>query len=165
MKKLFRVGPESQGGNDSSKQPVEFAWQGQGNFLASVASNGVVRVLDRHGEMVPDGEVVLKGQGQVLALAWDASGEILAVLQEGNGIIELWDLKSRRATGLDTNLKDPSFIKWASAGPELAVGTAKGNLLLYNSDTRRKVGDDTRNRRFHGDNYAIAKGLLATDSL
>jgi WD repeat-containing protein 19 len=149
MKKLFRVGPDKHGAGGSGKQAVQFAWQGQGNFLATVGSNAVVHVWDRHGEMVPDGEVVLKGQGPVLALAWDTSGEVLAVLQEGNGIVELWDLKSRRATGLDTNLKDPTFVKWATAGPELAVGTAKGNLLLYNSDTRRKVGQRVVGE-FHG---------------
>ena len=32
-----------------------------------------------------------------------------------------------------------SFLKWSKTGPELAIGTAKGNLLLYNRDTKKMV--------------------------
>ena len=34
-------------------------------------------------------------------------------------------------TSFDSGMKDATFIKWASTGETLAVGTAKGNLLLY----------------------------------
>jgi WD40 repeat protein len=118
---------------------VQFAWQPRGNFLATVGKNSVVHVWDRHGERIEDGDIMLKGQGRVLSLEWDSSGETLAILQEGNGVVELWDIKTRSSTALDTNLKDPSFLKWSVGGPELAIGTNKGNLLLYNADTRRKV--------------------------
>ena len=107
--------------------------------MATAGRNGVVHIWDRHGLRVPDGDIVLKGSGEVLALEWDASGEVVAVLQQGNGVVELWDLKTRSVMPLDTNLKDPTFLKWATSGPELAIGTGKGNLLLYNADTRRKV--------------------------
>jgi len=40
---------------------------------------------------------------------------------------------------LDTQLKDPTFLCWAKRGPQLAVGDSRGNVLLYNKDTRRKV--------------------------
>jgi hypothetical protein len=30
-----------------------------------------------------------------------------------------------------------SFILWAKAGPYLSVGTAKGNLMIYNHQTSR----------------------------
>lgn len=32
-----------------------------------------------------------------------------------------------------------SFILWAKSGPLLAVGTVKGNLLIYNQQTSRKI--------------------------
>ena len=126
-------------GGGAGRADLLFAWQPQANFMASCGRNAVVNIVDRHGEKIPEGEIVLKGQGAATALEWDPSGEVLAVLQDGNPVVMLWDLKSRKSTALDTNLKDPTFLKWSQTGPELAIGTAKGNLLLYNADTRRKV--------------------------
>ena len=63
--------------------------------------------------------------------------QILAVLQAGNGKIALWDANKRATTMIDTTMKDPSFIKWSKLGPQLAIGTAKGNLVLYNKDSRK----------------------------
>jgi WD repeat-containing protein 19 len=32
-----------------------------------------------------------------------------------------------------------TFLLWSKIGPQLAIGTAKGNLLIYNHQTSRKV--------------------------
>lgn len=32
-----------------------------------------------------------------------------------------------------------SFLLWSKTGPLLAVGTVKGNLLIYNRQTSRKI--------------------------
>ena len=117
--------------------PVLFSWQPDGNLLASVGKNGVVQIANRHGDILD--EVPMTSSAPVLALSWDKDGELLAVLQEGNGVIALWSNSTRRVTPLDTNLKDPTFIAWSRTGPQLAVGTAKGNLLIYNKAKKQKI--------------------------
>lgn len=100
-------------------------------------TTGLVHIFDRHGQRVD--EISLQGQGNILSLDWDVDGECLAVLQEGNGVIPIWDSSSRSTLSIDTNLKDPTFMAWSTVGPQLAVGTAKGNILMYNKKTRKKI--------------------------
>lgn len=98
---------------------------------------GLVHIFDRHGQRID--EISPQGTGPILCLDWDLDGECLAVLQEGNGVIPIWDSSSRTTMSVDTNLKDPTFMAWSSVGPQLGVGTAKGNLLMYNKNNRRKI--------------------------
>lgn len=102
-----------------------------------VCGPGLVHIFDRYGQRVD--EISLQGNGMILSLDWDVDGESLAVLQEGNGVIPLWDSSSRTTTSIDTNLKDPTFMAWSDIGPQLVVGTAKGNILMYNKTTRKKI--------------------------
>lgn len=106
-------------------------------FCTRQTCTGLVHIFDRHGLRVD--EISLQGQGSILSLDWDMDGECLAVLQEGNGIIPIWDSSSRSTLSIDTNLKDPTFMAWSAIGPQLAVGTAKGNILMYNKRTRKKM--------------------------
>lgn len=94
-------------------------------------------MFDRHGHRVD--EISLQGNGPILSLDWDVDGECLAVLQEGIGVIPIWDSSSRNTLNVDTNLKDPTFMAWSKTGPQLVVGTAKGNILMYNKNTRKKI--------------------------
>jgi WD repeat-containing protein 19 len=75
----------------------------------------------------------------ILALEWDKDGEYLAILQEGNGVVPLWNLSSKRVVPLETSLRDPTFLAWSKSGPQLAIGTAKGNLLIYNKSRKQKI--------------------------
>lgn len=100
-------------------------------------SPGIVQITDRHGDIVD--EIPTNNSSTITALEWDKDGDCLAVLQETNAIIPLWSLSTRRVTPLDTGLKDPTFISWSKTSPHLAVGTAKGNLLLYNKTKKQKI--------------------------
>lgn len=75
----------------------------------------------------------------VISLDWDKDGANLAILQDGNGIVPLWNLSTRRVSPIETNLKDPSFLAWSKTGPQLAIGTAKGSVLIYNSQRKQKI--------------------------
>eukprot|EP00981_Chlorochromonas_danica_P005015 scaffold1001_cov188-Ochromonas_danica.AAC.4 len=132
MRRLFRIGSER---HDSGT--VTIRWHPEGNFLATAGRNGVIHITDRHGDSLDD--INLNSPSPVLALEWDRDGEYLAILQEGSGIVPLWSLSSRRVVPLETNLKDPSFIAWSKSGPQLAVGTEKGSLLIYNKSRKQKI--------------------------
>ena len=115
---------------------VKFKWTRDGNHLATSGANGLVHIFNRHGATVKE---VSLGSGACLALDWDRDGDCLAILQEGSGRVPIYSLSTRKKTVLDTSLKDPTFLKWSRNGPHLAIGTMKGNLLLYNKLTCKKV--------------------------
>lgn len=73
-----------------------------------------------------------------MQLCWDDTGESLAMLQQASAVIRIWDANLQAETSFDSGMKDATFIKWASTGETLAVGTAKGNLLLYSKRTTKK---------------------------
>ncbi len=51
----------------------------------------------------------------------------------------LYEVATRKASPLPLNQQSPSFLTWSLTGPQLAVGTAKGNLIIYNKATRKRV--------------------------
>jgi WD repeat-containing protein 19 len=132
MKRLFKVGSDRH-----ERGTVTFSWHPEGNFLASAGRNGIVHITDRHGDIID--EIPLSNAAPVLMLEWDRDGENLAILQEGNGVVPLWSLSSKRISPVETNLKDPSWLAWSKGGPHLAVGTIKGNLLIYNKSRKQKI--------------------------
>jgi WD repeat-containing protein 19 len=132
MKELFTLESAYHGAG-----PVLFSWQVSGNLLATTGSNSLVHIFDRHGKHID--EISLSSSQPVLALEWDKDGESLAVLQAGNGAIPIWDVATRKVKNLETNLKDPTFLKWSKTGPQLAIGTGKGNLLIYRKDIKKKI--------------------------
>ena len=132
MKRLFVLNANSHG-----RGAVLFAWHPTGNFLATCGQNRIVNIVNRQGE--PHAEIPLDGTGKCAQLEWSADGELLAVLQAGSPNITLWDANHSSVSSLDTGTKDISYICWSRAGPQLAIGTAKGNLVIYNKKTMKKV--------------------------
>uniref|UniRef100_H3HC99 Anaphase-promoting complex subunit 4 WD40 domain-containing protein n=1 Tax=Phytophthora ramorum TaxID=164328 RepID=H3HC99_PHYRM len=132
MKKLFKLASKFHGVG-----PVVFAWHPNGTFLATAGKNGLVHIFDRQGEQ--HDEIGLDLTAPVVALEWDTEGSTLAILQQGSSVVPLWDNGTRSTLSLDTNLKDPTFARWSREGSLLAVGTQKGNLVLYSKVTRKLV--------------------------
>ena len=94
-------------------------------------------MTDRHGDIID--EIPMQNAAPILALQWDKDGEFLAILQEGNASVPLWALSTRKVIPLETNLRDPTFLAWSKTGPQLAIGTAKGSLLIYNKTRKQKI--------------------------
>ena len=132
QKILFSI-PGKQHGNGT----VNMAWQGDGNYLATVGSSRQAQVCDRYGQVVDD--ISLTAGGTVVAVDWDSDGETLAILQQNNSALILWNATTKSSSMLETNTKDLCWLQWSKTGPELAVGSAKGNLVIHNKRTTRMV--------------------------
>ena len=65
----------------------------------------------------------------------------MGIITDRSPSIILWDANTHRIQQVDTGVRDVlSLILWAkSSSPLLAVGTSKGNLMIYNHRTARKI--------------------------
>jgi len=50
----------------------------------------------------------------------------------------LWRQPEKKLEMLEMNSKDPTFLAWSKFGPQLAIGTARGNMMIYNKKTMKK---------------------------
>ncbi|XP_070253925.1 WD repeat-containing protein 19 [Myotis yumanensis] len=117
--------------------PIQFTWQKtSGNYLAVTGADHIVRIFDRHGQKRSE----INLPGNCVAMDWDKDGDILAVIAEKSNCIYLWDANTNKTSQLDSGMRDQmSFLLWSKIGSFLAVGTVKGNLLIYNRQTSRKI--------------------------
>uniref|UniRef100_A0A8C5I6Y2 WD repeat-containing protein 19 n=1 Tax=Gouania willdenowi TaxID=441366 RepID=A0A8C5I6Y2_GOUWI len=111
-----------------------YRWQRTlGNYIAVDNS---VKIFDRHGKKCAE----LPLPGRCVGMDWDKDGDILAVIAAKSSSIFLWDASVNKTSQIDSGMKDHmSFLLWSKSGPLLAVGTVKGNLLIYNQQTSRKI--------------------------
>jgi WD repeat-containing protein 19 len=117
------------------KGNVLFSWHPKGLFLAVSGASKVVRVFDRHGRLIDD--FLLPAASPCLALEWDARGEILAALQSGSSRVVLWFLEGKSIEHVDLNVRDPTLMTWSRAGQQLAVGTMRGEMLIYDRASKQ----------------------------
>uniref|UniRef100_A0A8D0TCS6 WD repeat-containing protein 19 n=1 Tax=Sus scrofa TaxID=9823 RepID=A0A8D0TCS6_PIG len=117
--------------------PIWFTWQKtSGNYLAVTGADHIVKIFDRHGQQRSE----INLSGNCVAMDWDKDGDILAVIAEKSSYIYLWDANTNKTSQLDSGMRDQmSFLLWSKFGSFLAVGTVKGNLLIYNRQTSRKI--------------------------
>uniref|UniRef100_A0ABI7Z671 WD repeat domain 19 n=1 Tax=Felis catus TaxID=9685 RepID=A0ABI7Z671_FELCA len=116
---------------------IQFTWQKtSGNYLAVTGADHIVKIFDRHGQKRSE----INLPGNCVAMDWDKDGDILAVIAEKSSCIYLWDANTNKTSQLDSGMRDQmSFLLWSKIGSFLAVGTVKGNLLIYNRQTSRKI--------------------------
>ena len=132
LRKLFTIDSGTNG-----RGPVLCAWQPEGTYLAIAGQNRRVSIVDRQGKTIH--QIPLAGQGAPIALQWDHTGETLAILQAGSSAVVLWNVNTKKQENVDTNMKDITFMKWSLVGPQLAMGNSKGSIMLYNSETMKKM--------------------------
>ncbi|KAL7856198.1 hypothetical protein AOLI_G00198020 [Acnodon oligacanthus] len=132
MKRVFTLSEKPWSGSC-----LQYKWQkALGNYLAVAGPDTSVKIFDRHGQKMNE----LSLPGRCVSLDWDKDGDTLAVIAEKSSSIHLWDANVNRTSQLDSGMRDQlSFLLWSKTGPLLAVGTSKGNLLIYNQQTSRKI--------------------------
>eukprot|EP00736_Rhodelphis_marinus_P010453 Rmarinus@m.5781 len=133
LKELFRID-----GRYNGNGKVLFSWHPDGSFLATTADKKSdrpeIHIFDRYGSHVCS--YALKGPCG--GMVWDKDGALLAVLQGGDsGVVPLFDANTKKWDVIETGWKEVSFISWSKVGPQLAVGTKKGNLLVYNKQEKQ----------------------------
>ncbi|XP_038055636.1 WD repeat-containing protein 19-like isoform X2 [Patiria miniata] len=132
MKRVFTLSEKTHGSGQ-----IQFAWQTTlGNYLATTGLNNSVNLYDRHGELKDE----ISLPGTCTGLGWDKDGDTLAMICDRSSVVFLWDANTHRTGQVDSGFKDSlCFLLWSKVGPQLAIGTSKGNLLIYNHQTSRKV--------------------------
>ncbi|KND01208.1 uncharacterized protein SPPG_04298 [Spizellomyces punctatus DAOM BR117] len=132
MKNIFTITAQQLG-----RGPVRFDWQKRvSTYLAVVGVNNTANIYDRHGQFVDSVPLTSECTG----LEWAPDGGILAIIQAKSTKVLFWDADNRRSTeSLDTNMKNLQFLKWSPKGDLLAVGTSRGNLLIYDRKERKEV--------------------------
>ncbi|XP_044536014.1 WD repeat-containing protein 19 [Gracilinanus agilis] len=132
MKKVFTLLERSWFGS-----PLQFTWQKTlGNYLAVTGADHTIKIFDRHGQKRSE----INLPGNCVAMDWDKEGDTLAVIAEKSSFIYLWDANTNKISQLDSGMRDQmSFLLWSKYGAFLAAGTVKGNLLIYNRQTSRKI--------------------------
>ena len=131
LRKIFLVDHQVNG-----RGQIFIAWSPSGTHFAVVGSNRRVAIVDRQGKV--SSTFALPLSGPPVALDWDFEGEFLAVLQQGGSAVTIWHRTSGRIDNIESTMKDLCLLKWAKNAPVLAVGAAKGGVLLFNRDTMRK---------------------------
>ncbi|KAI4462589.1 osmotic avoidance abnormal protein 1/wd repeat membrane protein [Holotrichia oblita] len=129
-KVLFRL--EQPHGNGD----LYIAWQnGSGNYLATTGLDSTVNIFDRYGQI----KERIRLQSLCNGFAWDQDGDLLAIIYQSSQLI-LWDANVEKKLTVDIGLRDIlTYIVWAKTGPILAIGTAKGNVSIYNHNTSRRI--------------------------
>lgn len=141
---------------------------GSAALLATTGSDGTVAILNRSGQLqqrlvLPANSASSGGGGSVCAgFAWDPDGDLLAVISTGSAQLMLWDANTQQQHTIDVGLRDAlTCVCWArgsaaasttmtaapttaaaattTAPPMLAVGTARGNVAIYNHQTARRT--------------------------
>ncbi|KAG1659031.1 WD repeat-containing protein 19 [Nymphon striatum] len=119
------------------KEEPLFCWQkNNANYLVTSGRDQTLNIYDRYGRIRNQ----LNLPGTCTSLEWDKDGDVLAAVCDQSPMIFLWDSNTERSSTIDTGLRDVlTLMIWSKGSQVLAVGTNKGNLLIYNHQTSRKV--------------------------
>eukprot|EP00808_Paulinella_micropora_P013350 g36582.t1 len=132
MESLFKLSAEENGPGT-----VLLKWSMSGQFLAVAGANQKVKVLSRTGEVSAAATLA----GPVANLEWDKDASKVAIMLQSANHVTLLDTDSQQATKVDmpTSSEVATVIAWSRTSSQLAIGTNKGSLLIYDGVTGGKI--------------------------
>ncbi|XP_033828361.1 WD repeat-containing protein 19 [Periophthalmus magnuspinnatus] len=132
MKSVFVLADKAWAGSN-----ILYRWQKSlGNYVAVAGHDNTVKIFDRHGHKWAE----LSLPGRCVGMDWDKDGDTLAVIAAKSNAVHLWDASVNKTSHIESGMKDQmSLILWSKTSSLLAIGTVKGNLLIYNPQTTRKI--------------------------
>ena len=113
------------------KGKLQFKWSS--SHLATAGVNNTIFITDKHADLV-DSFV----QSSLVTFDWSFDSLYLAILSENT--LSLWSTDSlKQSLTLDTGLKQCSSLSWSLDSQSIAIGTQKGNLLIYHLSSSKKI--------------------------
>ncbi|XP_014214190.1 WD repeat-containing protein 19 [Copidosoma floridanum] len=113
------------------------SWRpGNSTHLATTGCDTTVAIVDRQGEL----QERIQLPGLCSGFGWDADGDVLAAVSSSSSVIVLWDATTGKRSQIDAGVRDGlCCMKWAKRHSVLAVGTHKGNLVIYDHRNAKRV--------------------------
>ncbi|XP_076676074.1 intraflagellar transport protein Oseg6 isoform X2 [Andrena cerasifolii] len=116
---------------------VFVSWRpGNSTHLATTGYDSSVAIFDRQGDL----QERINIAGLCTGFGWDSDGDLLAVISQNSSAITLWDATTGKKSQIDAGVRDGlSCVMWAKRSCLLAVGTQKGNLVLYDHINAKRI--------------------------
>ncbi|XP_001606822.2 WD repeat-containing protein 19 isoform X1 [Nasonia vitripennis] len=113
------------------------SWRpGNSTHLATTGCDSTVAIVDRQGEL----QERIQLPGLCTGFGWDSDGDVLAAVTSGSSIIVLWDATTGKRSQVDAGVRDGlTCMMWAKRNCLLAVGTQKGNLVIYDHINAKRI--------------------------
>ena len=108
---------------------VFISWRpGNSTHLATTGCDSTVTIIDRRGEL----QETIQLPSLCSGFGWDCDGDVLAIITLNAPFIILWNAATNKKSQIDTGVRDGlTCLIWAKKISLLAVGTQKGNLIIY----------------------------------
>nr|XP_012136574.1 PREDICTED: WD repeat-containing protein 19 isoform X4 [Megachile rotundata] len=116
---------------------VFISWRpGNSTHLATTGYDSSVAIFDRQGDLKERIQIA----GLCTGFGWDADGDLLAIISQNSSVITLWDATTGKKSQIDAGVRDGlTCMMWAKRTCLLAVGTQKGNLVLYDHINAKRI--------------------------
>ncbi|CAK9825837.1 WD repeat-containing protein 19 [Anthophora retusa] len=116
---------------------VFISWRpGNSTHLATTGYDSSVAIFDRQGDLQERIQIA----GLCSGFGWDSDGDLLAIISQNSSSITLWDATTGKKSQIDAGVRDGlTCMMWAKRTCLLAIGTQKGNLILYDHINSKRI--------------------------